>query len=74
MSSFPGKKMFAVCVLHDRITKLLVLRFVCFDYMSHACLLIISDLGYGKRGAGRSIPPNATLYFTIELVGISNKR
>jgi len=34
-------------------------------------LWIPADLGYGSAGSGRSVPPNATLHFIVELLEVN---
>lgn len=36
----------------------------------HATLVIPPSIGYGASGAGGVIPPNATLIFIIEVLGV----
>lgn len=37
-------------------------------------LTVPPELGYGARGAGKDIPPNATLRFTVDLISINDNK
>lgn len=69
-SSFERKKPFRFNVGTGQVIKGWDEGLMMMNVGSKWQLIIPSELGYGKNGAGGVIPPNATLYFLVELLGL----
>lgn len=39
-----------------------------------ADIIVPPERGYGAKGAGKDIPPNATLRFSVDIVGINEEK
>jgi FKBP-type peptidyl-prolyl cis-trans isomerase FkpA len=63
-----GKEPFSVVVGYDQVIRGWHSGLMAMKKGEKATLYIPSSLGYGDRGAGSSIPPNAVLVFDIEVV------
>jgi FKBP-type peptidyl-prolyl cis-trans isomerase FkpA len=63
-----GKEPFPVVVGYDQVIRGWHSGLMAMKKGEKATLYIPSSLGYGDRGAGSSIPPNAVLVFDIEVV------
>jgi len=55
--------------IHVHTGKFSHLAFITIQYTDS--FFGVARLGYGKKGSGPEIPPNATLDFTVTLVSIS---
>ncbi|HBH24781.1 MAG TPA: hypothetical protein DDY13_15350 [Cytophagales bacterium] len=71
-SSYERKAPFTFQVGTGRIIKGWNMAITKLPVGSKALVRIPPELGYGKRGAGGVIPPNAVLYFELEVLEVSD--
>ena len=69
-SSYDRNKPFSFQLGQGRVIKGWDVGIPLFDVGGKGTLLVPSEMGYGARGAGAKIPPNAVLLFDIEVIGV----
>ena len=67
----PGRTPFSFPLGEDQVIKGWDLGVLGMKVGGKRTLVIPPELGYGARGAGSIIPPNATLHFTVELLSVA---
>ena len=70
-SSFNRNQTFKFPVGKGRVIKGWDEGFMSIKVGTKATFIIPPELGYSENGAGRVIPPNATLFFQVHLIGVS---